>query len=58
MSSIKRTHPDFSQQKEALIEVIHLWMESDEATWTKLIIGLKNSGQIALAKKLAAKYDM
>ena len=58
MSSIKQTHPHFSQQKEALIEVINLWMELDEATWTKLIIGLKNSGQIALAKKLASKYGM
>ena len=58
MTSIKQTHPHFSQQKEALIEVIHLWMELKEATWTNLILGLKDSGQIVLAKKLAAKYGM
>ena len=46
----------FLSEKEALIEVIHLWTELKEATWTILILGLKNAGQVALAKKLASKY--
>ena len=54
MDGFKVRHGEGSER--GLIEVLQLWINSNEASWSTLVDCLRRIGLPSLAKKLATKY--